>query len=431
MLYITVTSLTGEYGGKEFPPAPSRLLQAAIAGVQGDSRIFPAIQVLEHLQPPEIFSRAEIGRYEYSSFVPNNDDSMAHEKTRKQNRRRILETFGPHVIYVWGDFPSEMLEGIKYGISNVYALGLQGDLVRASASDNRPEVPTCFDRWVPDDGQMTGATEELYTPVAGFLDSVLEKYQGRRNDIRVRRTIYRRNPKQQAAMAVFDLRDVLTGERFSVPIWKAAVVAEWVRHAAAKAMPEFAEGISGHTNDGRRLSILPLPSIGHEHADMRVRRVMVVEADGDGQIIASARVSLNGQKLIDEDGNVICYLSFSQDRDFVSSAYVGSSAEWESITPCILPGFDSFKPHKYANLARRMFAHGGYPKPKHIEIMPWGLGGLKAREFFVPRKHDHHRNPRLFCRVEFSLPVDGPLFVGRGRHYGMGIFAKKQSRAAG
>jgi hypothetical protein len=53
-MFASVTFINdegGEYGGVEYPPSPSRFVQAIIAGTQGDAKFMPLLQHLESIAP--------------------------------------------------------------------------------------------------------------------------------------------------------------------------------------------------------------------------------------------------------------------------------------------------------------------------------------------------------------------------------------------
>ena len=61
--YIDVRFVAGEYGGVEFPPAPSRLLQAVIAATRDYY-----INLLRHLetQTPVIYASSDFARADFA-----------------------------------------------------------------------------------------------------------------------------------------------------------------------------------------------------------------------------------------------------------------------------------------------------------------------------------------------------------------------------
>ena len=109
---------------------------------------------------------------------------------------------------------------------------------------------------------------------------------------------------------VFDLRQD-DGSFFAYPQDKLIHIAGMVRHLAITAMenapPEGVDTdwvnryVAGHACDDaethRQFSYLPLPSIGHQHADQKVRRVMIAAPSGDDRLLQHLAKRLNGQQL--------------------------------------------------------------------------------------------------------------------------------------
>ena len=317
MLSIAVTFVrgeNGEYGGKEFPPGPSRLLQAMIAGVQDDTWVRPAIEAFETLPPPEIYAVPiqQVNQYDYQAYVPNNDDTVPHTNSEKkqENRVRLFRASGPHVVYVWKEFPAELVDIVRHAVSQICSLGRSMDLVIASLCE---EVPgATFDHYVPADLHMSGDTVQLWNPVSGFFKSVESKFcnGGRCSRVKVKYVSYCRNPKPLPSFAVFDLMQLDRVRKMAVPVWRAVHVAEWVRHAAMAASPEGTKLISGHIKGNNRVSILPLPSVGM-HVDDKVRRVMITEPPGsDGRVVADLKQCLNGKTLTMRTGRAFAICRF-------------------------------------------------------------------------------------------------------------------------
>jgi CRISPR-associated protein Csb2 len=406
----------GVYEGKEFPPAPSRLLQAIVAGTEGDARC-KVVQALETLPPPEIFTapQSEIAESSNITFVPNNESELIHTKARKLQHFRMFKTNRVHVAYAWGEVSPSLFEQVRDAVSCVGVLGKSMDLAVATVNEAMPEGS--FDRWVPDDSGGVA----IYTPVTGFLNSVLEKYRnGGKGDLRLRPTWYRRNPETVTPRVIFDLMRPDREATLPEPLWNTAIVAAWVRHAAIQTLPpQFKAAVAGHgVDDQHRVSILPLPMPG-DYSDGKIRRVAIV---GELAAIVAVRRVLNGKPLTNDKGECVGYLSLADESVGVAQ-YGREGKVWQTVTPCILPGLDSGKPQKRDKLIRRMFSHAGLPQPSSIDLRPWEpLQSLRPDEFFVPKEHDHHKCPRLFMRVEFAESVPGFIFVGKGRHYGLGLF---------
>lgn len=251
---------------------------------------------------------------------------------------------------------------------------------------------------------------------------------------------YRKVTETGRPWMVFALRTLDGRGSYRVDWREAMHVAAWVRHAAGLALLE--EGwprervnsyVLGHAEDpsagSDRLSYLPLPSIGHEHADGGVRRVAIVEPVGR----ATDALRLLGLKLpviplTDERSRTICRLARPADEK-VSAFYRRKARTWTSVTPVILHGHNTMRGTlslpKTERLLLQAFEAGGFPSG-NIDSMtfqpaPYWAGCERAGTVRVPRHLDNR--PRYHVAVEFREAVEGPVVAGIGRHYGLGLFA--------
>ncbi len=252
--------------------------------------------------------------------------------------------------------------------------------------------------------------------------------------------------------AAFALRRVDDAERFRpFGIENAAKVAAMLRHAACKAAKEdrgyWAEVpggsnmyVAGHTRDDPaltrgptppRFSYLPLPSIGAQHSEGMIRRVLVAEPlDGDGQHAQWVATRLTGANLIDEDTKQpVATLERLDPTDGVLRVFTKRSREWITATPIVLPGYDGLKTDKAAKLFSRACDQAGLP-PGSVESFefvgpPAHAGG--AGRFFAP---NYLRGwPLRWVVVRFREEVEGPVALGAGRHCGLGVFSAFAPRA--
>jgi len=217
-----------------------------------------------------------------------------------------------------------------------------------------------------------------------------------------------------------------------------------------------------HTPVGsRRFAYWPLPSIESRGAGQRpvvgsIRRVIVTSFDERcaGEI-AWARRALSGQDLIDQrSGEPVAVLSLIH-HDPVVRRYTARAATWMTVTPVVLPGYDDPKHYR-----RRL--HGGAPAEEQaslLERLSHRIEGLLRKamsqagidETLVARadiqwrsvgfwpgteRADRYGVPdhlRKFTRYHVAitwrgehgqpLHVRGPLCIGAGRYYGLGLFA--------
>lgn len=237
---------------------------------------------------------------------------------------------------------------------------------------------------------------------------------------------------------------------------RAVYVAAMLRHAACEAAKSDLDHsgwrteewgrrfVAGHGPDPNvkrrpvddvypRLSYIPLPSVGHPHADGMIRRAIIAEPfGGNDRTVEWVRRRISGTALVDEatgEGVALLELVESSDREFrtVFSSYVGnsSSREWLSVTPVVLPGFDDGRFGKAERLFLKAVQQAGLPvaaiKDVTLRKAPFWAGSQHPRLYHRPA---HLRDlPAWHVHLRFREPITGPLAIGSGRHYGLGLFA--------
>ena len=275
---------------------------------------------------------------------------------------------------------------------------------------------------------------------------------------------YRRNidmdPRPLAAFEIWkpldELADLAAGKSkfrpFDTVRW-APAVAGMVRHATGIAahqadwpIEQINRLIHGHTPDGTaqdrgeaadgRLSYLPLPSLERRgengiHVGM-VRRVLVVGQPSAAETIRWARRALSGQELFAEkQRDPIATLSVIRETDPNVQPYLRPSKVWSTVTPVIMPGFDDRDAKKTERLLRNALRQAGFPTQLQdnaaLEWRPVGFrAGLDLAVRYCVGSH-HERLPRYHVRITWPVPVHGPICLGTGRYYGMGLFAAEES----
>jgi CRISPR-associated protein Csb2 len=483
-LCITATFLAGRYHGKEWPPSPARLFQALVAGARTGiyRQHWPAVEgvlrMLEQLPAPEIVACNTERLHPYRISVPNNDaDRAARDwaagrkfeaaglRTMKDVRPREIGGFHdgkPHVYYFWklpedadiaaGKQLASFLHTLGWGVDMAFADAFLADeqFIHARADDGD------HSRYVPAPRGMLRSV-----PVPGYLDDLSDAYRRYCHrhssggvDAFTRATKYGQHPYRRAGAAtppaaMFLLHQIDNADAwFSVPWAFSMRVAAWMRHVAAEAVR--AEGwteqavneyVLGHGDGHRRhMSFVPIPSIGGPHADGAVRRAMLVEpADADGNISELLQWKLAPSvllRLLESNGGPrrtapVCSLSQPQKSDAVFQKYLPAQKQqlWHSVTPVILHGHNSlrgkFSLRKTEELLYQAFENCGYPRQSLTEIQfqpaPLWPGTEGAMAIRVPEYLK--RWPRYHVVVRFREPVLGPVLVGIGRHYGIGLFA--------
>lgn len=293
-----------------------------------------------------------------------------------------------------------------------------------------------------------------------------------------RRVEYRRasDPAPRPSVC-FSLERPEGGFRAFDPPCNTVRVAGMLRHATKRTAEEAgnwppARFVLGHgekpgekheTVNNRRFSYLPLPSIqsrgsGRSLVVGDIRRVCVAVFDsGHEREIEWARQTLPGQVLIrEETGEIAALLAPVPQSDTVLRRYLDLASEWATVSPVVLPGYDD--PAHYRRrlaksdigaeeqrrllgalnqrierLLRKAIRDAGFSEElaMHADLdwrsVGFWAGTQKAANYTVP---DHlARFPRLHVRLRWRdaagnpVRVPGPICLGGGRFYGLGLFA--------
>ncbi|HUU00540.1 MAG TPA: type I-U CRISPR-associated protein Csb2 [Myxococcota bacterium] len=280
-------------------------------------------------------------------------------------------------------------------------------------------------------------------------------------------------------MASFSLLNLdASGFRAFDTVRRALTIAGMVRHATRLAAERAgwdearintfvlghgeSKSREGHVAVGsRRFVYMPLPSIegrgdGKSCVVGSVRRVILSAlAENCDAEIAWARRSLSGQELVDEGSKKpVALLSIIPTNEKIVRQYTQPASSWSTVTPMVLPGYDD--PGHYRRrlnhgtsteeqrrlldglsnridgLIRKAIKQAGFSQvlADHAEI-EWRKSGFwpgvdLADRYGVPshlRRYPRY-HVRLKWRDEGGKPVQvpGPICIGGGRFFGLGLF---------
>jgi len=503
-LLLTVRWLDDRYHGlldregpREWPPSPFRLFQALVAGVARCGELeFSMGESLEWLQsldaPVIIAPRSRAGRI-FTRFVPNNDGDKIPDRQKRltgKTSRPTVMLDPPVIHYLWAigekDSPharricvaARCLTCLGWGIDMAYGNG------RLIEHDEIAELKGA--RWNPrpgsarDDGLLRvpilnrDSNESTLFDLKRAHESALLRIQHGKplNTVdkpRVyNRVVYASTERPLGRpYAVFALRTD-DGEFFRYPHAKLIHIAGMLRKAAIDAMDPDKNGypppdvddpkqwvesfVAGHRDQSsdihQQFSYIPLPSIGHEHADAMIRRVMIIAPFNQDAHLGHLREQIDGIRLTPEaDSDIDSPPTLDRIRpDNVAHCYLATAEGWQTVTPVILPGHNDHKPEKTIKLIRRALRQSGIDTPCEFkwQATPFFKNTLSAHKYDHQGRHvGYHRPAHLkdltavHLHIRFGhravnsdvdspwIPeaIPGPVVIGAGRHCGLGLMA--------
>ncbi len=487
-LLIAVRFHESRYHGQEdrfngadgWPPSPGRLFQALVAGAARGARLFmedeQALKWLERLDPPRIAAPAVRYGRAVKLFVPNNDlDSVGGDPARVSEIRVPKQWrpcfFDPHepVHYVW-DFESGAAEATRICAiaERLYQLGRGIDMAWASGQVlERNEVEALLESHSGSIRRPRGAGETA-TPHSGTLDSLVNRYQGKRRRLttvgtgRKSRQLFTQPPKASFRRTGYDtpsrcLHFELRGPEGGFaprPLASAAPLITGLRDAAAerlrKSLPEksalFERLIigrgAGPADLAQRIRLIPIPSIGAPHTDPSIRRIMVeippdcpVRLDDLEWAFAGLR-SYNSRTGETWPGSLVSTSDSQMADRFGQVSHV-----FQSISPMALPKAQrrrigtagekiaeerSQEEERAVGAVVQALRHTGLrtrPSEIHVQREPFQRRGVRAELFADGSRFSKH--DLWHVQLRFREPVLGPLLIGDGRFCGLGLMAPK------
>jgi CRISPR-associated protein Csb2 len=457
MLALEVEFLLGRYVATdyrdrekaEWPPHPSRLYSALVAaayesGLGESARA--ALLWLESLPPPQICAEhTAAAQTPVTVYVPVNDPAEDFLPQRAERQPRAFPSVAPEsstVHFIWPEAqPDAVLMQLLTAVAaNVSYLGSSRSPVRVRLTD-RPPAPI----WFPDEsGKVV-----LRVPTKGRLESLdwsfhngLRPSAGSFHRYRCGedtrdKTIYEgvfgemvayrlRGPATMEIEATLKLTDVL----------RAAAMC----HAqnVGGGVPEL---FSGHDEQGKPSSrvhaafvALPFVSDTQVHADGRVMGMAAVLprdiSPEDRRQALRALVRVNHLTVPGVGRLELERLTAGQavHHNLEPETWAGPARRWSSVTPVLLDRFPKKGAGVLAVLARAC-QHVGLPRPAEAAADRHSpLHGVEPSFRFVVRRPGPRQAPRLFTHatLTFADAVRGPLLLGAGRYFGLGLLRPLQ-----
>lgn len=499
-LVIYVRFHDGRYHGKgDWPPSPARVFQALVAGAGLSGPLAEsereALRWLQTLQAPIVAApRAWQPRRGVLFYMPNNDsDGIEGDPLKMAKIRTATKIFRPYLfatgipfMYAWplGQEPADQqrAETICSLTLRLYQLGRGIDM--AWAWGETRDEGELEDLLAGYPGQVfrpstNGCGRLLPTAFPGSLQSLEVRYEayGKRfsclKEGKTVKVVFRQPPKPRFQLTpyqsppsrqMYELRDPVEADVFEFwPLERAHSLVVRLRDGAVArlkgAMPSRVADIDrvlvGRRPDGTndcppesRVRIIPLPSIGHMHADREIRRVLVETPPGCLLHPDDIHWAFSGLDVINRDGGEVLATLIRTDDDSFLGHYGAendrASCLWRTVTPAVLP--DSARRRRIDPVRKVLEAKSGSERwaeqeraaaavgqaLRHVSIRegihairvqrdPFEANGRRVEDFAEETRFEKHR--LWHVEIEFSARVQGPLAIGDGRFLGLGIMA--------
>lgn len=450
-------ALAGHGHEAEWPPSPARLFQALVAGGgTGDRCTSPAgvtdVLLLEGQSPTiyadygsalahsEVVDRYAIIDKSVDGFVQNYPARNA-QLVRQSGR---VSPANPVVVYEWPQVdpsPGE-LDGLAHRASRVGYLGCADSPVRVRVSSEPQGGATVANAWAPD----RAGDVAVGIPRTGWLevlDAAFDEWSigapRRRSWIATQLVRY-----QSPAHLTPSMNGTSIWLRFDRPIRSRLVliVAETLKNAVLSKYTELiARGnhdlvppaLHGHHAANERayqhVHWLPLPFAGtHDHADGRIRGACVwIPSEYGPDLVDDLRLVLGSIKRLVQGQVFDVAVGMSESevewRSSTSpSRWVGPSKDWVTVFPVVQER--RVRGDVTLDVVAEWCQHVGLPSPTGFawSTAPFVAGAARLRQTDMFRDASARR-PYGHLTIRFDEEILGPVALGRGRQYGLGLMA--------
>jgi CRISPR-associated protein Csb2 len=459
-LVLEAKFLAGTYGGVEWPPSPFRLLQAIVAGCR--SIDVPGLEWMEKQPAPFILATDEPVAVRFRKSIPNNADPRKPNSAlslRDVVHRRVDGSvrYG-YALRSQADRDAAAL--VIAAAAQVHTLGTGEDMCTVSGHVTAltPESNPAVRLWMPLFQSAAGVRVDseawLRVPLQGSLQSLEARFQAFQRRLSsgeegyarpvaapaLHRTLAYRPSEAMPRTAVFAMRLGKPGQEKSFSRFRAedaVVVAGMLRHASMRVakstsphLDDFAAGYGTESDAGCRMSWIPLPSVGHAHSDGLIRRALWISRANDAEALGAlaAAVPAEGLPLVDEDtGECIATAAPVDPSDEPMLAhYLAPATDWVSVTPVVLPGdYGGGNLRVMTKLLHKAVREAGIDPGlvAEVEFSKSGFTRHAASLRELRLKDWKAKNLILYhVNLRFRSPIRGPIILGRGRHFGLGLF---------
>lgn len=412
-----------------WPPSPDTMFSALVASAASQGNACdPSLYWLESLGNPAIEAELDVGGHSRLAYDPVAD---YHRWDKKSDRKaRPHNSIGAGTVsWSWDvdhvpDLPAieRIAEGVTY-------IGSSRGPVMARAYVTPEPLPK--GALVPTMGRATHRIRGLYR---GRLDELERAFQGGQRPRPTLEVGYVEHGRERI-VSPWERMIPLRADRLALSVRHAVPVAEALRAAIMRNLPDGAPGVlTGHATDGspiagEHLAIVPLPRVADRHAkgELYGAGLMIPRGVSDedygalvrglgGFLAGGGRVDVGpiGLKLAMATGDT--RKALSHDR------FDGFDRRWSSATPVV---FDRHPRRSLtaADVVAEMCASAGLPEPARVEVTPHATipGADAAKRHSIGGRTYLQQRYRAHVSVTFSRPVPGPILLGQGRYFGLGV----------
>jgi CRISPR-associated protein Csb2 len=384
---------------------------------------------------------------------------LPDRRTRQVRTFPVVFPARPSFVFIWSaEAPAAVRTALDRLCERVTRLGHSSSLVRCAIVD-RPIVPTL----VPDDD----GDEVLRTVGPGQLDRLDEEFarhQGIESRVlpaRPQRYGRPRAERRDTALArsIFS-SDWILFERIggARPLSSRGTdVSRALRDALLEQVGSrtLPASLSGHREDGGpadhpHVAFVALPFVGHEHADASVQGCAIVTprelASSEREALLRIVAGWERDRAIDVDDTMelaggtlppVRYrrVELSAKVSLRPGTWCRPARRFVTATPIALdknPGNlrsnQQGAAHKASIEAQRSIADAceriGLPRPISVEVSSAPLlpGAQHVRSFLPwPSRPGRTARVRVHADILFAEPVRGPVLLGAGRYFGLGL----------
>lgn len=443
----------------EWPPSPARVLSALRSAAKDED--LPALRLLERLPPPVVHASDAVSEGRSRAYVVTNTlaasgGNLTHVgRTSGLKERRSAFPLNPRLQFIWAsdEAPDEIVAQLDRVARRVPYLGRSTSIALMGVRRvEEVRVPDGLTSFVPCPNDETGL--RLRVPYPGFIDELDALYQEglsawQASDGARASHPYRAVPGQEdepssvlleggspyGDLVVLRFRDRKPAGRLTATFTAAlrAKVMGQTQHPLPPAL-------HGHGFDGNpHVAYLGLPVSGHDHADGHLVGLAVAIP---GMSVAERKRILRGILGPDGDGEVELKVPGFRDpfwldyrptealpRSATASYWTRKSAQWVTATPVVLDRYPKDGDLAYAVMQSVLLA--GLPEPAEVEACTAAL--TPGAVTLSPRELPKRARGRLYChaRITFDHEITGPVLVGAGRYFGVGLFLPEHVKKGG